>query len=234
MNKIEHNYLWYLLTNFIEIENKKIFFTIPKQISPYIELNIESMNAFLDEDLEIEVNPLLRFENIFAGITKPDAREETQQLRKFLANLIFHYLGKIDLYTGQNKKDIIVKEIVRNIKKGCYGGANSELYKSFKEFEKYIVADIICAMYGQLGMIDAFKKAIKLIFKDSIVYDKLSSNTNLVLYLNYPETEDNENKVKFMQEIFLPLGLELDIFWVNHFGVIGVDRTLLIGQIAVF
>ena len=83
-------------------------------------------------------------------------------------------------------------------------------------------------------MIEAFKKSIKKIFKDSIIYDNLSSDTNLVIYLNYMKTEENIKKVEFLKEIFLPIGLELDLFWEYHFGVIGVEITMRIGEIAVF
>ena len=48
-------------------------------------------------------------------------------------------------------------------------------------FNVYINYD----MYCYLNMIEAFKKSIKKIFKDSIIYDNLSSDTNLVIYLNY-------------------------------------------------
>ena len=89
-------------------------------------------------------------------------------------------------------------------------------------------------MYCYLNMIEAFKKSIKKIFKDSIIYDNLSSDTNLVIYLKYMKTEENIKKVEFLKEIFLPIGLELDLFWEYHFGVIGVEITMRIGEIAVF
>ena len=48
------------------------------------------------------------------------------------------------------------------------------------------------------------------------------------------KTEENIKKVEFLKEIFLPIGLELDLFWEYHFGVIGVEITMRIGEIAVF
>ena len=89
-------------------------------------------------------------------------------------------------------------------------------------------------MYNYLGMIDSFKKAVKQIFKDSLIYDKLTSDTNIVVYLNYPKNIENQTKIKFIKEMFLPLGIEIDLFWEKHFGVLGVDITMQIGEIAVF
>ena len=72
-----------------------------------------------------------------------------------------HFLGELDLYLGQNKKDIIVKEIVKNIKNGVLGEEVRKDFEAFKEYEKTIIVDILHCMYNYLGMIDSFKKCCK-------------------------------------------------------------------------
>ena len=216
----QYNFLWYPLTSFIEKDNENINFEIAEIISPYIEVNMSNINNIQSEiettDVKVEINPFIRFNEIFQIITYPDL------------------LGEMDLYLGQNKKDIIVKEMRKDIENGCFGKDSTKLFKLFKEYEKHIIVDILYDMYCYLNMIEAFKKSIKKIFKDSIIYDNLSSDTNLVIYLNYMKTEENIKKVEFLKEIFLPIGLELDLFWEYHFGVIGVEITMRIGEIAVF
>ena len=243
MIKKDYSYLWYPLTNLVEVDNDRIKFKISSIISPYIELNLENLTKLSlelksefsnNEKIEIEINPFLRFPELFYFLNNPDLRKSKTKLKENLSNLIFHFLGNIDLYLGQNRKDIIVKEIIKDIENNCFGEKSKNLFVLFKEYEKYMVADIICSMYEQLGMIDSFRKVVKLVFKDSIIYDRLSSDTNLVLYLNYPKSKRNLGKVEFIKEIFLPLGLKLDIFWENHFGVIDVDITMKVGEIAVF
>ena len=140
----------------------------------------------------------------------------------------------MDLYLGQNKKDIIIKEMVKNIEKGAFGEDIKGNFKVFKEYEKVIIADGLYCMYNFLDMLEAFKKVFKAIFSDSIIYDRLTSETNIVIYLNYKKTKENMLKVDFIKEMFLPLGLEVDLFWEKHFGVIGVDITMRIGEIAIF
>ena len=140
----------------------------------------------------------------------------------------------MDLYLGQNKKDIIIKEMVKNIEKGAFGEDIKGNFKVFKEYEKVIIADGLYCMYNFLDMLEAFKKVFKAIFSDSIIYDRLTSETNIVIYLNYKKTKENMLKVDFIKEMFLPLGLEVDLFWKKHFGVIGVDITMRIGEIAIF
>lgn len=238
MKSIEYNYLWYPLTNFVEIDNCKLKFMVSQIISPYIELNMEDINkieeeSFLEEKI-VEINPLLRFQELFFMLEHPDLKNYNKGIKELLTNIILHLIGRVDLYTGQNKKDIIVKEIVKDIKNGAFGKEIKNFFKSFKEYEKYIVADILYSMYNQLGLVESFKKAFKLIFSDSIIYNNISSTTNLVIYLNYRRSNSNLNKIKLLKELFLPLGLEIDLFWINHFGVIGVSSTMKIGQIAVF
>ncbi|AVQ29100.1 hypothetical protein C4N20_13725 [Fusobacterium ulcerans] len=234
----QYNFLWYPLTSFIEKNNENINFEISEIISPYIEVNMTNINNIQNEietsDVKVEINPFIRFNDIFQIITYPDFEEMEIELKKSLVNILFHLLGEMDLYLGQNKKDIIVKEIRKDIEKGCFGKDSTKLFKLFKEYEKHIVVDILYDMYCHLNMIEAFKKSIKKIFKDSIIYDNLSSDTNLVIYLNYIKTDENIKKVEFLKEIFLPIGLELDLFWEYHFGVIGVEITMKIGEIAVF
>ncbi|MGL6065076.1 MAG: hypothetical protein ACRC0S_08340 [Fusobacteriaceae bacterium] len=238
MKNIRYNYLWYPLTNLVEVDNSKLIFVVSQIISPYIELNMEDMNkidgnSFLEEKI-IEINPLLRFENIFEELEHPDLKNYNQEVRGLLTNIILHLIGLIDLYTGQNKKDIIIKEIVKDIKEGAFGKEIKALFKNFKEYEKYVVADVLYSMYNKLGLIESFKKAFKMIFSDSIIYNNISSTTNIVIYLNYVKNKSNLNKVKLLKELFLPLGLKIDLFWINHFGVIGVSSTMRIGEISVF
>ncbi|WP_278538974.1 hypothetical protein [Fusobacterium varium] len=238
IKKDEFNYIWYPLTSFVEKNNENINFEVAEIISPYIEVNMPNLNNIQGEiennDIKVEINPFLRFNEVFQIITYPDFAEMEVELKKSLVNILFHLLGEIDLYLGQNKKDIIVKEMRKDIERGCFGEDSKKKFQLFKDYEKHIIVDILYDMYCHLDMITAFKKAIKKIFKDSIIYDNLSSDSNLVIYLNYKGNETNIQKVEFLKEIFLPIRLALDLFWEYHFGVIGVEITMKIGEISVF
>ena len=235
----DHNfsYIWYPLTSFYEHDNTKIKYKLASKISPYFELNEESINRVLSEDSketkEVDVNPFIRFNNIFSLINKVE-KEEDSTLRASLNNLLLHYLGKIDLYVGQNIKDIYVKEIIRDIEGNSFGSELSEKFKYFKEYEKHMVADILYEMYKGLSMIDSFKKSVKLIFSDSLIYDQRSSDQNISIFLNYSEIEENIKKIDFLKEMFLPLRMQVDLFWEYHFGIIGFDVTMKIGEISIF
>lgn len=238
MRKSEFNYIWYPLTSFMEKENAEINYRISEVISPYVELNLENITNVeceieKEEIIDIDVNPFFRFEDVFFYLTDPDTAQEDQMVKKVLSNLIFHLLGDVDLYLGQCKKDIIVKEIVKDIERGSLGKECAEGFGLFKKYEKVIIGEVFYAMNNTFDMIAAFKHAIKLLYKDSIIYDNQYSTTNVVIYLNYREKE-NKGKVEFLKRLFLPLGIEVDIFWEIHFGVIDVPETSIIGEMAVF
>ena len=234
-----YNYIWYPLTNFIEIPSDEFKFKLSEILSPYIELNLTAITQIkkgieTEETKILEVNPFIRFADIFYILLNPDEYKYNKKLRDSFFNILIHFLGELDLYLGQNKKDIIIKEMVKNIEKGAFGEEVKENFKVFKEYEKVIIADGLYCMYNYLDTLEAFKKVFKEIFPDSIIYDKLTSQTNIVIYLNYKKNKKNQEKVKFIQELFLPLGLDIDLFWEKHFGVIGVDITMRIGEIAIF
>ena len=48
------------------------------------------------------------------------------------------------------------------------------------------------------------------------------------------KTNKTEKITEVINELFIPLGLESRYFYEYHFGVIGVDETMIIGNTAVY
>lgn len=44
MKDKNYNFIWYPLTNFIELENNSFRYELSEKISPYMELNLETIN----------------------------------------------------------------------------------------------------------------------------------------------------------------------------------------------
>lgn len=230
--KKSYSYIWYPLTNYYDVLNENINFKISKNISPYIELNDENFNNLLRKNI-IELNPFKRFNDEFSYIVDNEKYMDKKNILELFYNISFHLLGEFDLYVGQNKKDICVKEIIKGFEAGALGLFIKEKIKIFKEYERHIIASILYEMYRNLSSIDAFKEAIKQLYPDSIIYDKISSKKNIIVYLNYLE-EKNKIKIELIKNLFLPLGLDVDIFWEKHFGIVGVPVTMKIGEMAIY
>lgn len=230
--KKNYSFIWFPLTSYYEVANENISFKVAEKISPYLELNDTSINNLNDKKV-IEINPYYRYSKEVYNILIPDNYYSDNNLIDKFLNINFHILGELDLYVGQNKKDIYVKEIIKGIKNGDLGEDLKKYIKLFKGYEQHMIADLLYEMYNGLNMVDSFKKVIKLIFPDSIIYDNITSKKNLILYLNYPEIE-NRKKFKVIKRIFFPIGLDIDVFWETHFGVIGYPITMKIGEISIY
>lgn len=198
-----YSFVWYPLTNYYKVDNENITFKTTEKVSPYLELNTNSINM-LKNKKEIEINPYYRFSKEIQDILAPDSYHCDKNLIDKFININFHILGEIDFYIGQNKKNIYIKEIVKGIKNGDLGEFFKKNILLFKEYEQHMIGDLLYEMYNGLNMLDSFKKIIKLVFSDSIIYDKVSSQKNLILYLNYSK-EENKKKFKVIKKFFFQL-----------------------------
>ena len=64
-NKKQYQYIWNVIYEMFQKgeDINKIKYVLSKQISPYMEINDKDINYF-DEEMEIEINPFLRFNKI--------------------------------------------------------------------------------------------------------------------------------------------------------------------------
>mgnify|MGYP003615772779 CR=1 FL=1 len=159
---------------------------------------------------------------------------EKKELRDKIFNIIIHILSNIDLQEGLNKRIILNRLIVNDIENGVYGEKLRFFFKELKKKEKLIIAGGLQDKYKYDKELEVFKKIFKKIYPDSIIYDSLDDEERLVLFMNYENTKKNKNKEKVIEMLFLPTGLKTKIFWKKHFGVIGVEETMMIGEIAIY
>ena len=110
----------------------KIKFVLSEKISPYMEINENNINYF-DEDIEVEVNPFLRFNRILSGIIDVNIKKDYEEIRKTVFNVMLHILSQIDLYEGMSKRVIINRKIVKEFEEGKYGKEIQKLINYFTE-----------------------------------------------------------------------------------------------------
>ena len=77
MKDKNYNFIWYPLTNFIELENNSFRYELSEKISPYMELNLETINKIesgIEQKKEhiIDINPFYRFSDIFYILLNPN------------------------------------------------------------------------------------------------------------------------------------------------------------------
>ena len=239
MSREVYRYIWFLTIIMKKkgYSEEEICFKMSKLISPYFELNDVDLNDFVFSDkkseITVEVNPFIRFAGIFELLLDPNF-EDNIEIKESLFNIFMHFNNFIDLQDGLNKSIILSKNIIKEIEQGYYGREEKKLFEEFNEEEKLILAENIQEIYIFNENIESLKKIVKKIFLDSIIYDNIYSETKLIIYINYAKNDKNKKKMKFIKNIFLPFDIELRIFWETHFGLIDVDETMKLGEIAIY
>lgn len=79
---------------------------------------------------------------------------------------------------------------------------------------------------------EIFRCAITYLFPDSCLY--AMENKRILIYINQNENLDISRKIDISAGLFLPLGTETDIFWNKHFGIIGIDGTMILDEIELY
>ena len=214
MNK----YIFDILQNAIkkgEDISKIVFKPIIEKVAPYFEVQSEHNN-------ETEVNVWKRFYNIFGNLTFLEEKKEKNKVFYEYFNIILHILAKIDLLKSLNKRDISFEFIERDIRE----------IEIFEESERYIIINNLTKLYQNGNYLELFQKTIKEIFVNYYFYDRKETN-EFILYLSISESESNKNKVEFVKNMFFPFDLKLTVCFYYHFGIIGIDKTMEIGEIKI-
>ncbi|MEK4425972.1 iron-dependent peroxidase [Solibacillus sp. FSL K6-1523] len=228
------NYIWDLL---IRAENeglskKDIYFIYAKTYSPYMEVSHEFINANFVENL-VEVNPYYRYHDIFKNLFHPDNSEELE-LRESLLDLLLHFLAEIDRMQGMNKKEFFIRFILRDIEANVFGEGIKDKMQLFSKQEKEIIALNMIRLYQAGDEFFLLKDTMKKLFKDCILYVKSEEKDELLVYLGQKKSEQAEQKVQLVLEMFLPIGFQKTIYWENHFGIIDVEETMKLDRVVIY
>ena len=232
------NYIWDLIVK-AKQENmalRDLSFKLPKVYSSYLELSADALN-FKQLKEEIEVNPYYRFFSIFKDLFEPNY-QQNQELRAVLLDILVHFLGQIDLYQGMTKTEYHKSFIYRELLQGCFGPIVRSGIRKFSQDERNILIDNIYKFYHTGDQIFYFKKSIKQIFKNSIVYinqDQARENKNeILLYIAANPKGKNKKKLKVIETLFLPIDFVTITYWQYHFGIIDLHKTMKIGALALY
>ena len=237
INREQYQYIWFLLYQLTKESQsgENLKYVLSKNISPYSEMNMEDLNYnnIAAEKTEVEINPFYRFTDVVNELLNPDWTGQ-KELRAELFNIVFHIMANLDLQEGLNKRVLTSRLIIDSIESGRYGGGICELFKVLNKREKVIVADGIQDKYNYLIEIEVFKKVFKSIYPDSLIYDLPDKEEELVLFINEKKTPENRKKEKLLEKLFLPVGLKCRKTWEYHFGIMGVEETMVLGELLIY
>ncbi|EAZ84141.1 iron-dependent peroxidase [Lysinibacillus fusiformis] len=228
------NYIWDLLikTEDEGFQTKDIYFHLAQIYSPYMELSPQLLNSQVVEQ-HVEVNPYYRYFQIFKDLFHPDHTSD-KEFRDCLLDITLHFLAEIDRMQGMNKKEFYIRFILRDIQANVFGKRVRDHIKLFSKKEQEIVALNMLRLYQTGEEIYLIKDTLKNIFKNCFIYVKSEEKAELLLYIQQKKTEKNSKKVELIQEIFLPVGYHIEVYWQYHFGIMGLEETMMLDRIALY
>ncbi|BBM45262.1 hypothetical protein [Leptotrichia trevisanii] len=220
-NKIFTSFVNYY-DNFFEFENK-------------LEKDTKIKNLPMENTLkkESKINSFRRRDSIVE-----EEKGNISVLKKFKKNIennAINYLQELDFVSGTTVIDVICEKISEDIKKETLG-INLKRHFSIlnREEQGYVALLIYNEKINGVNCMKNFKLGIKYFFLDSLIYRQKSKKNKIIVYINKPKNKVNVAKIKTLELLFLEFGMELKVFWKNHFGVVNVDETVKIDEIAVF
>ena len=220
-NKIFTSFVNYY-DNFFEFENKLEKDTKIKNLTMENTPKKESkINSFRGRDSIVE--------------EKKGNISVLKKFKKNIENNAINYLQELDFVSGTTVIDVICEKISEDIKKGILGISLKKYFLLLNsEEQQYIALLIYNEKINNVNCMKNFRLGIKYFFLDSLIYRQKSEKNKIIVYINKPKNKENVAKIKTLELLFLEFGMELKVFWENHFGVVNVDETVKIDEIAVF
>ncbi len=200
-----------------------------KDFSPYAEcLSVHSG--------EREINGLFRFGHIFSRLAK---HMEGNDGEKEAISLLFHILANYDFLSGVTERDICISMQEEAILRGDYGSRIRELYGKLGRHQKYVTLKYMekkRVSQGRKGY--AFEAAREML--RGILYYSCKSRCLLIFIpaaRGDKSGEDGgctcEEVYELWKALFLDHWMEIEPVWGRHFGIIGCDNTMRIGELQI-
>lgn len=206
-------------------------FRIGQYISPYLEI------AFPDT-AGGEVNPLLRFSEIFQPLEKllPDFAsalpDSVYSRKEELENILFHCLAELDRLRGLDKKQIRVNVLEREIMAGSFGTLCAEHWRRLTEHDQRAILYTLAERFeNETAEHWFFRSAQRLWEYMSILYEPATELYYVYVYAR--ETAYTAILMDVIVHLFWDMRCDFQVIWLYHYGVIGADDSMRISEIQI-
>lgn len=239
------NYFWEvaLRADDLAIPRERLRYIPAKSCSPYIEVSFVDLNEDSLQGREIEGNPLYRFTAVFGKIfdanleRKGDGEPDEygmRAVRETFFNAVMQYMIQLDLRQGLCHQEYYLRFILRDFLDGICGKINAI---RIDQFDHTALRRILCCvldLYRCGFSLALFRRAMRAVYPNSLVYASNDRPHELLAYIGMKETEKEQMKINFLQEVFLPINYTVHLFWEHHFGIVDVDVTMKLDEMVLF
>ncbi|MDR2888826.1 MAG: hypothetical protein LBV33_03180 [Lachnospiraceae bacterium] len=248
------NYVWEVLLKGASqgVAAGNIRFVPARVANPYTEVAFEYLNTgrlsagsldtgSLDAvvsagsvgEISVEVNPLYRFNSVFAGLFNINITG-LQATREAVFDICMHYLAQLDLRSGLDRQDYYMRFIEQDFNEGIFGREVREAVNGLTEEEGPICLYHLLQLYRTGNQRDSFRSIVTSLYKRPIMYESNDANNEILLYLGVAENETERAKIDCLISLFLPMQDKVHLFFEHHFGIIGVDETMVLDEMVLF
>lgn len=230
------NYLWEVV---LEAKNagmkqEDIRFCHSTNSSPYMEVSLDTLNQ---EDIrgiqEIEVNTYYRFYSVFKEMFRPEDQEYTS-LRESLTNLTLHLIAGNDVRKGMTREEYNKKMLLKDIRTGCFGEETKHHFGLFNKAQQEVLLSGWLRSYQTGSSLTSFTDMVYAVIDNGIVYHGKDMPDEILIYTSLKNTSESEQKLSLLADIFLPVRYQVIVFYEYHFGIMGVDDTMIMDEIAMY
>lgn len=201
--------------------------------SGYMELALPCLNQTEISGTEIEVNTYYRFYSVFRDMFSPE-QKEYPALRRSLTDLILHMLAENDVRSGMTKEEYYKKLLARDVGSGVFGSGVGIVFAALKEEERGLLMSGWLRSFCTGSSLAIFTDMIHGLVEDSIVYHNNDSPREMLIYTGLKKTGELELKIRILVDLFLDIQYKTEIFYEYHFGILGVEETMQIDEIAMY
>ena len=196
----------------------------------------ENLNGQGIENPEIKLNPLYRFAREFSAVFDAN-REGFENTREIFFDSFIHYIVQADLRQGMSKQEYAMNGFLRDFAEGVCGSQAAEAIRQLRQLGKEKLNSIlrlVVKLYQCGSSVYLFNEAVMCIYPKAFIYIHNEGEVEVLVYLGMKESEEEEKRLEFLQGIFLPVNVLMRLFWEHHFGIIGIDETMVMGDMVVF
>lgn len=217
-----------------QIPLKDLRFVHEGKGSAYMELSLPFINQEeLQGEKVIGVNTYCRFYSIFKHMYQPD-QKEFLYLRNSLTNLILHLLAENDARRGMTKEEYYKKLLIRDIQSGVFGKEAIQVFAHMEKEEQDKLMSGWLRSYRTGSSLAIFIDMVHSLIDNSIVYHNNDFPEELLVYTSSKTTDELEQRLQFLIELFLDIQYRVEIYYEYHFGIIGMEDTMQIDEIALY
>jgi len=229
------NYMWEALLHgdFCGVSRDEIRFIPAKGTNPYRELIPNYVNVKPNVNLPIEVNALYRYAQILESLIDASISGRVE-FRSELFNMIAHFLSDLDLREGLCHTEYHAKFLRTCILEGLFSSKNAEAIGQFSTQQRRLVLTSLLKRYTAGTSTQLFAKLLRNLYPNSITYFDSYRKRELLIFIGKKRTEKLALQASLLCDIFVPIDYEVKMFWDMHFGLIGIDETMEIGQIMMY